>query len=334
MNAKPDLPSAAFRREREASWKELDRLLTKIDAGGLKSLTERELSELPQHYRTTLSSLSLARAISLDRNLAEYLETLATRGYFAVYGPARRFSTVLASFIRRDLPAAAREFRWHVAMAALFLAIGTAVGWVSVARDPETFFSFVPEGLAAGRDPTATTASLRDTLYAGGEHGGGAFATMLFTHNASCGLLCFAIGFAAGVPVFLLLVQNGVILGAFAALFASRGLGREFFAWVLPHGVTELLAIVLCAAGGLVLAERLVLPGRRSRLENLAEGGRKAGVLATGAVAMLILAAFIEGIFRQAVQDERVRWSVVVITASFWLWYFPFAGRDRAEAER
>lgn len=330
MTTVRDLPSAAFRREREPSWTELERVLAKIDARGIKSLTAAELADFPQLYRTALSSLSLARAISLDKNLVQYLETLATRGYFRVYGPPRRLWAVLGAFFAVGFPRAVRAFRWHVALAGAFLAIGAIVGWLAVVRDPETYYAFVEEGLASGRDPSATTESLRATLYS--THGGGAFATFLFTHNARVGILCFALGFAAGVPVLLLLVQTGAMLGAFGALFGSRDLGLELWAWVLPHGVTELLAITLCGAGGLVIAQRLILPGRKSRLESLAEGGRQAGMLATGAVAMLLLAGGIEGIFRQEVQDVVARYSVALGSAMLWTAYFLFAGRKAEPA--
>jgi uncharacterized membrane protein SpoIIM required for sporulation len=323
-----DLPSTAFRREREASWKELDLLLAKIEASGIRSLTARELSDLPHLYRTALSSLSLARSISLDRNLVDYLESLATRGYFGVYGPPRRLASTLARFLLQDFPAAVRAHRWHVALAAAFLLAGAAVGWTMVGRDPDLFYSFVPDELAQGRDPGSSTEMLLSSVH--GTDGGAAFATMLFTHNARVGILVFALGFAAGVPVFLLLVQNGVILGAFMALFHSRGLLGEFMAWVLPHGVTELLAIVFCGAGGLVLAHRLLLPGTRSRLDALAAGGRQAGTIATGAVTMLVLAALLEGIFRQAVQDLSQRYAVAAATSLFWIAYLALAGRRDA----
>lgn len=77
--ARPDAPgvtlkSAAFRAEREGSWRELERLLEEVQRGGIHALGPRELSRLPLLYRAAVSSLSVARAISLDRNLLEYLE--------------------------------------------------------------------------------------------------------------------------------------------------------------------------------------------------------------------------------------------------------------------
>jgi uncharacterized membrane protein SpoIIM required for sporulation len=184
--------------------------------------------------------------------------------------------------------------------------------------------------MAQGRGPASSTAELRAILYegAGGDSTKlGAFAALLFTHNAKIGILSFALGFAAGAPVLFLLFENGLILGALAALYASRGLGSEFWAWVLPHGVTELTAVCLCGAAGLVLGNSLVFPGRHGRLDNLAREGRQAVLLAVGAVGMFLVAGLLEGIFRQVVHAPAVRWLVADSSLVLWTWYFLSAGR-------
>ena len=73
------LKSAAFRAEREASWRELEGLVGRIERGGVRALAPAELGRLPSLYRAALSSLSVARAISLDRNVLDYLEALSGR---------------------------------------------------------------------------------------------------------------------------------------------------------------------------------------------------------------------------------------------------------------
>jgi uncharacterized membrane protein SpoIIM required for sporulation len=112
-----------------------------------------------------------------------------------------------------------------------------------------------------------------------------------------------------------------------AALYQSRGLGGEFWAWVLPHGVTELSAVCLCGAAGMAIGTALIFPGRHTRLRNLALRGREVALLAMGAVVMFLVAGLIEGVFRQLVQDVAVRWSLAAVTLVFWSWYFLSVGR-------
>jgi hypothetical protein len=73
---------AGFRSDREADWKAFDTLLTRVEKRSPKALSDEELLSLPILYRSTLSSLSVARATSLDNALIAYLEALSLRGYF------------------------------------------------------------------------------------------------------------------------------------------------------------------------------------------------------------------------------------------------------------
>jgi uncharacterized membrane protein SpoIIM required for sporulation len=331
------LKSAQFRRERERSWRELEELVLRVERQGLDSLSAGEVARLPSLYRSAVSSLSVATAISLDKNLLDYLRSLVGRAYLAVYGTKQPAWQAIRDFFRVRFPREVRHYLPFVLVAVLVTALATLAGYRLTAADPERFYSFVGDGMAQGRGPATSTAELRAILYKGpdGETSMlGAFATFLFTHNSKVGILSFALGFAAGVPVLFLLFQNGLALGAMAALYASRGLGSEFWAWVLPHGVTELTAVCLCGAAGLVVGHCLVFPGRHGRLDNLAREGRRAVLLAVGAIAMLVIAGALEGIFRQVVHEPSVRWLVADASLVFWIWYFLFAGRQGERSRR
>lgn len=325
------LKSAAFRAEREASWRELDALVRSAEARGVRALAPAELARLPGLYRHAVSSLSVARAISLDRNALEYLESLCARAYLVVYGTRRHLRDALGAFVLRRFPRAVRAHAGHVALAAAVLLLGAAAGFALTLHDAERFYAFVSPAVAQDRGPTSTTAALRDALYArkGAAELLTSFAMFLFSHNARIGLLAFAVGFAGGVPSALLVFANGLTLGAFAALYHSRGLSIELWAWLLPHGVTELLAVVLCGAAGLALGQALVFPGRDERLRALAVRGRDAAVIATGAVGLFFVAALVEGIFRQLVHAVPVRYAVAGAFALLWTVYLSGAGRER-----
>jgi uncharacterized membrane protein SpoIIM required for sporulation len=326
------LKSSAFRAEREASWRELESLVTEVERGGIRRLAPRELARLPALYRAALSSLSVARAISLDRNVLDYLESLCGRAYLAVYGTRRHLREALSDFFVRRFPRAVRAHAPHVLVAWALLAAGTVAGFALTLADPERFYAFVDAGLAQGRGPTSSTESLRGVLYSkdGAAEMLQTFAMFLFQHNARIGLLAFAVGFAAAVPAALLLFANGLMLGAFGALYHARGLSLDFWGWVLPHGVTELTAVALCGAAGIALGQALVFPGREERLAGLARRGREAGVVALGAVALFFAAALVEGIFRQLVHAVPVRYAVALGSAGVLAAYLATAGRERA----
>jgi len=330
------LKSYRFRRERESSWLELEALVEKADKKGMRSLTAEELGRLPVLYRSALSSLSVARNISLDQNVVEYLEGLASRAYFCVYGSRQRVRTAVLDFLLWRFPAAVRQTKWSLLIATLFMVSGAAVAFIMVAGNADRYYTFVDSEYAQGRDPSTSTEDLKAVLYDGGGEEGqslAAFASFLFTHNAKIGILAFALGFLLGIPTFFLMFTNGLILGAFAALYHGRGLSVDLWGWLLPHGVTELLAVVLCGAAGLVLAQAIVFPGRMTRMRSLAARGRVAAQVVIGAVLLFLIAGLIEGIFRQTVQSVPIRYAVATSTAAFWILYFSLVGRAREKLE-
>ncbi|MBX3442651.1 MAG: stage II sporulation protein M [Planctomyces sp.] len=328
-----ELKSTAFRREREAAWKELDSLVTRIERRGLKKLDSHEAARLPVLYRSAVSSLSVARAISLDRNLREYLETLTARAYLCVYSNQRFVFAVLREFFKTRFPAAVHRVGGLVALSGGIVLLGVATAFALTMRDMDRYDSFVPAAMSGGRTPASTTESLRNVLYSSQASLDGLtlFASYLFTNNSKVGILCFAVGFAAGAPTVVLLFFNGLGLGAMLALYASRGMGLEFLAWVAGHGVTELLAVVLCGAAGLALGRAMLFPGRASRVDRLAETGRATAPILIGSVLMLLLAAFIEGYLRQLVPSMSFRWLLAAVTGAFWIWYFVAVGGANRE---
>jgi uncharacterized membrane protein SpoIIM required for sporulation len=333
--AAPLLKSHAFRREREATWRKLEGLVGRIEKSGLRSLDSDDLASLPVLYRATLSSLSVARSISLDRNLLEYLEALSQRAYLCVYTNRRHMREAVSDFLLDRLPSAVRRFRWHVALAALMMLLGILAGYFLVTHNPESFHAFVDSSYSQGRGPEASREDLARSLGPPEDMSTdllGAFSGDLFVHNATIALFSFALGFAAGLPVFLALLRFGLLIGAFFAVFARQGLGWEFGGWLAVHGTTEVLGILLASAGGIALAGALLFPGRHARLESLARRGREAGALALGAVMLLLVAGLLEGLVREQVIDTASRYWIGGVALVLWGLWFGLVGRGRREA--
>lgn len=327
------LRSGRFRKEREADWKRLETLLQRVERGGPSALQDDELLEMPKLYRAALSSLSVARAISLDRAMVEYLEGLCSRAYFFVYGARSRLSQRISSFFGADWPAAAQQLWIDILVSVAVTVVAGLAAWFLVMGDPDWFFSFVPEELASGRTPTATREYLRSTLFdGGGQEGLSIFATYLFTHNAGVAILAFAIGFAFGLPSMLLMAYNGAMLGAFIALFSMHGLTVDFAGWLLIHGVTELLAVCLAGAAGLRIGCAIAFPGRMTRMDAAAAASRHAATLMVGVVIMLFFAGILEGVGRQVINSTAIRYAIAGGTAVLWGAYL-FLPRGKA-AER
>lgn len=326
----PVFATRHFRAEREADWARLEAMLDRVERGSARRLSESDLIELPRLYRTTLSALSVARETSLDAAMIAYLESLCTRAYFVLYASREPWRTQLARFFTRGLPQAMRGVVPETLLiAALFFASAFA-GYFLVVSEPAWFSAMVPDGLANGRDMSATPEFLRKTLYDPPEGGGlEVFAAFLFTHNSQVAILAFALGFALGIPTLFLIAQNGALLGAFAAVFIPKGLGFGLFGWLLIHGSTELFAIILAGAAGLHIGRAVAFPGQRSRLSAAGIAGRRAATVMMGVVLMLFVAGLLEGFARQLVRDDLARYTIATAMFLLWIGYFYFTGRRR-----
>ena len=312
-----------FRQAHEADWARLDELVGELEKRSIRSLDEDDLLALPVLYRTTLSSLSVARDTSLDRALVAYLEQLCTRAYFQIYGVPTPARQQIAIFFADSWPNAVRAL-WKETLICAALTVAAAwVAYLLIQSDPGWFYSMIPEGLAGGRDPSASAEYLRGTLYDGGGDGWlMTFATYLFTHNSQVAIFAFALGFAFGVPTILLILYNGLMLGAFFAVFAAKGLAFNLAGWLMIHGTTELFAIAIAGGAGLRIGTAVAFPGQLSRMESAIQAGRLSATAMAGTVIMLAIAGLLEGIGRQTITDDVSRYLIGTLMIVGWVIYF------------
>ena len=315
------LRSDRFRQAREGDWLRLERIVARLERGRLRGLSDADVLDLPVLYRGLVSSLSIARETSLDGATLAWLEGLAQRAWFQLHGPRQGFGGWLKDFFAGGWSRAVRGLGLDLGIAVAVLVAGTALGWLLVAHDPQWYGALM--GGEDVRVPGASREALRATLFGHTrENGLGAFAAYLFGHNAQISILCFALGFAFGVPTLMLLVQNAGMLGAMLWLFHGQGLTMEVSGWLFIHGTTELFAITLAGAAGLHVGRAMAFPGPRGVMAAAGEAGRRGAVVMLGVVLMLVVAGLLEGFARQLIEDTGERLAVGAAMLALWLAYF------------
>jgi uncharacterized membrane protein SpoIIM required for sporulation len=320
----PLVNATRFRQAHSTDWERLEHIVTRMEKRSIRSLEDDDLLALPALYRTTLSSVSVARDTSLDRALITYLERLCTRAYFQIYGVQTPAWRQLTGFFARGWPNAVRSL-WRETLFCVALTVGAAMlAYLLIRSDPSWFYSIIPEGLAEGRDPSASAQFLRSTLYDKSHNGDGltVFATFLFTHNAQIAIFSFALGFAFAVPSALLILYNGLTLGALYAVFAAKGLGLNLAGWLMIHGTTEIFAICISGAAGIRIGMAIAFPGRASRSDAAVQAGRTSATAMAGTVIMLGVAGLLEGIGRQMITNDGLRMLIGSTVLVAWLAYF------------
>jgi len=271
-----------------------------------------EIRELAHLYRLSSARLAIVRSRDADPDAVRYLNAMCVRAFthLQVSPPHPRRA---GRFFATDFPATLAATARLQMLAAALLVAGAIVGAALVAHNPAALYVCIPGWMypADELQQLASSGEVRRQFLSHQSMTLGiksVFSAGLFIHNTEVGILAFATGILAGVPTLLLVFYNGLTLGAFASVFAPVDTRWQFWAWLLPHAIPELLATILCASGGLLIAKAVVAPGRQGVAAALREAARPALQMVVAAIPLLILAATIESFLRQSDLSAAARY--------------------------
>jgi uncharacterized membrane protein SpoIIM required for sporulation len=168
-------------------------------------------------------------------------------------------------------------------------------GYFVIREQPDAAYELLPEHMVA-RAEAGVTDAVEGTGYAQTPDPFlPVVASGIIANNVQVAFGAFAFGMTAGVGTALILLSNGLFLGAVLGLFANYQLAGWLLTFVAGHGVLELAAIFIAGGAGLVVARALIAPGELRRRDALVVHGRTAIRMVGAATCLLVLAGIIEG---------------------------------------
>ncbi|WP_163870670.1 stage II sporulation protein M [Myxococcus eversor] len=277
----------AFVASHRANWDSLEALLTRQREG---TLSLAELRALDTLYRRAASDLAHAQTFYPGTDAHRFLNQLCARAYAAIYQPPRERWASVKAFFRREFPQTLRrELRYVGASAALFI-LGLLLGALVVLWEPRGAELLVPAGVrqyvSQGRMWTDDILSVAPP---------NSVSSGIATNNLTVTILTFAMGLFYGLGTVFILVNNGVQIGAIAALCAREGMLGGLLDFISAHGPVELSVIVIAGGAGLMVGQSLIDPGELPRGQALALRGREAVKLVLGCAPFLALIGVVEG---------------------------------------
>jgi uncharacterized membrane protein SpoIIM required for sporulation len=290
-------------------------LLERTERLRVGGLAFDELRELGRLYRSGAARLARLRDRGDDPEATRHLNALCVRAYGVLYASRGPRTGVRAALVVRLPGALAKTWRAQ-SLAWTLLLGGMLLGFALGARDPDAIYALVPASLGyedGGLSALVESRGARERFLAREESPVGEnalFGSHLFSHNTQIGLLSFATGMLAAVPTCLLQLYNGLVLGAFGAIFLRDPWPVPFLAWILPHAIPELTAVTLCASAGLLLGLAIAAPGRRGRTAALREAVDPALLLFGAAVPLFAAAALVESFVRESALGTLPRLAV------------------------
>lgn len=277
--------------------------------------------DIPQHYRRLCQQLALARKRGYSPQLVARLQVLMQQGHGLLYRtPSPHWQRAL-EFLFADFPQLVRSQARSMWAATALFAVPLLGSFLLVQWYPDFIHLLMDNREIAAMESMYDPSSPQLGRDSGTDW-------MMFGHyimnNISIGLRTFASGLLAGVGTVLVLLFNGLTIGAVAGHLQHIGHGAPFWRFVAGHGAFELTAIVIAGGAGLQLGMKLLAPGRRRRIDALVDGGVIGARLCLGVAAMLLVAAFIEAFWSSIAEVPAwgkfsvagVLWSVVLL----WLW--------------
>lgn len=278
-----------FVQDRQPDWERLDQLVRQASQA-LGRLGKVDLRELGALYRQASSDLARAQAGQLDPELVEFLNSLVVRAHGIIYRPEQTRLKALGAFFTREFPALVRQ-EWRPILLALLVDVLPALWCILMANlDPGFIDAITPPGLRERLNNGELWVYRINPIKP-------LASSAIMTNNIAVTFTLFALGIAFGAGTLWGLVYNGIHFGLIAVLVNQTRMAREFWAFVVPHGVLEIPAIYIGGGAGFILGAALLFPGDLARKDALVVRGRVAVKLVLGCVPILIIAGIIEAFF-------------------------------------
>jgi uncharacterized membrane protein SpoIIM required for sporulation len=315
---------AAFVASRQARWEHYQALL--------KALRKRDRharpDDFPSQYRSLCNDLALAQSRGYSLSLVARLEQWVMEGHQFLYQPRGSLGSEIVNFLRQGFPTLVRQ-EWRLVLVCSLLLFGPML-WLfwHIGTSPEFVYRVLSPEMV---DQYEQMYGREDRMVRSAEDEVFMFAFYIM-NNIGVALRTFAGGLVFGLGSFLILLFNGVQIGAVAAHLSFAGHHENFWTFVIGHGAFELPAIALAGAAGARMGLSLLLPGDLRRIEALRLSARRAVRLLYGVMLMLLLAAGLEAFWSASTVPATVKYTVGGFFWALVFGYFLLAGRVRRAA--
>lgn len=287
-------------------WSKLEQYIA-ILSKGKRAISKKKLLEFDRLYQKAAQHLSYSQTYFPDEEVTYYINNLVAKSHNLLYkDQLTSGKQIRAFFSRKFVGLLLEQWKFVFVAMALFFAGGLA-SFLAVLDDPLHLYTVLPADVAQGVDPERLGEG-HDAVDSS------IMSAQIMTNNIQVAILAFASGITFGILTVYLLVYNGILIGALAALFLQHDMSYEFWAYIVPHGVIELTAIFIAGGAGLLMGYKLFVPGDYSRGYQLKRYGKRSVMLFLGTVPLFVIAGIIEGFITPAAISLEAKYAVSVIT--------------------
>ncbi|WP_160722814.1 stage II sporulation protein M [Bacillus sp. USDA818B3_A] len=297
-----------FVKMHREDWQQLEQLVTSLSKRK-RAYTGETISQFHRLYQKAAQNLSYSQTYYPNEEVTPYLNGLVSKAHNLLYkDQVSSFKQIRTFFSTQFIGLLLEQWKFVVAAMVLFL-IGAVGSFMSVMNDPLHIYSILPAEISQGVDPGQLGKGR-------GAVDSSLMSASILTNNIQVAIFAFAGGITFGLITIYLMVYNGIIVGALAALFWHHGKSYDFWAYIVPHGMIELTAIFIAGGAGLLMGYKLFVPGHYSRGWQLKRQAKRSIQLLLGTLPLFVIAGIIEGFITPAKISLEAKYTVAFLTVA------------------
>lgn len=275
---------------------------------------------LADAYMELTSDLAFARSHYPNSRITIYLNNLASALHNEIYRNKREKWSRIVTFWTREVPDVMWEARRLLLASFLIFMVSVLIGAVSTLGDGEFprvilgdyYVDMTLDNIKKGEPMAVYDSDAESTMFLG-----------ITINNIQVSFYAFVSGVLTSFMTAFMLLQNGIMFGAFETFFYQHGLLGESLLAVMLHGTLELSSIIVSGAAGLAIGNGWLFPGTYSRIVSFRRGAKRGLKIVVGTVPLFIFAGFIEGfVTRHTGMGDVFRLAIIAASALFVVGYF------------
>ncbi len=250
----------------------------------------------------------------------QYLNSIAARVHQEIYKNKKEKSGRILTFWKYELPFIFKNSHKQLLYAFLIFTTAMLIGVISAAYDDtfvrlilgDSYVNMTLENIDKG-DPMAVYKSMNQIdMFFG-----------ITINNIKVAFVCFALGILFSFGTGVMLLYNGIMLGAFQYFFFAKGLLLQSVLVIWIHGTLEISAIIIAGCAGLVMGNSILFPGTYSRGVSFIKGAKQGVKIVVGLIPVFITAGFFESfVTRYSQMPMWLSLTIIGISLLFIIGYF------------
>lgn len=277
------MKEALFLKRNADRWQEFETLL--------QDQRRRDPDKLASLFVQLTDDLSYARTFYPDSQTVSYLNALAGKAHQVIYKRKQESHRRFITFWTQEIPMEVYKARSALMLSLIVFVLSALIGIVSTANDG-TFAELILGDFYV--DMTLSNIDAGDPMAVYKKQDQAGMFIRITQNNVMVAFKAFAMGVFASVGTLLILVQNGVMVGAFQFFFNEHGLLAESAAVIWIHGTIEISAIIIAGGAGFAMGNSILFPGTYSRRRSFLMGARRGLKIIVGLVPFFVIAGFLE----------------------------------------